>query len=336
MSVRRNWYSTLETLTREARFMADEMFVNGEHPVARARKYVGDFDKVAPEYRPYAYALLAMACFADDKAARAMALKAGIRSNRGYTWSEAAYRLTFEDMIEQFHFDTEPLTLRTLSSGLGEGITEVGSLYAGGKYFSRFVNPARRDCLLALDVKGHRVYGCRRRNGHLALIYVLPTEQSVLVDEEVFGGEHPLYFTESTHFPSPVCVLHTLREIFRYAVAKTCFAPIHVDLCLVLPSENGELVNADDYLAEKASHGHRDWKEIEVRARKGSRARWLLNDLVPLVGRKNEAVDWGVHDYMVLRLFNSTAALYNHLPEGKFHSNLTPEVLEPISHYGFL
>lgn len=331
------WYGSLDSITGEARQMARNIFTAGVHPVEAARKYVADFDKVSASRRRLVYALLAMTCFADARASRKLSMKAGIRNNRGYTWSEIAYRVFFEESIEQYVFDKqEPLTLRTLCSGLGSGINEEGTLLAAGRQFPNFVNPAQRECLLELGIKGHLVFGCRRRNGHLALIYVLPENDCVLIDEEVFSGEHPLYFTESSHYPSPVCILHTLHEIFRYAIAKTNFAPIHPDLFLVLPSPKGKLINVEDYQPSLTTAGHPDWKEIELRMRGGSRSRRLFNDLVPLAGKKDDTIDWYIHDYMVLRLFNSTATLFNHLPQGRFHSNLSPKVLDPISHIAYL
>lgn len=61
----------------------------------------------------------------------------------------------------------------------------------------------------------HNIHYYRDGAGSLVLLGVIPVENAVLVDEEMFADEEPLYFTESTHFVSPVYLLDRAEILIK-------------------------------------------------------------------------------------------------------------------------
>ncbi|MBQ2434897.1 MAG: hypothetical protein II269_02040 [Bacteroidaceae bacterium] len=61
----------------------------------------------------------------------------------------------------------------------------------------------------------HNIHCYRDGAGALVLAGVIPVKSAVLVDEEMFADEEPLYFTESTHFVSPVYLLDRAEILIK-------------------------------------------------------------------------------------------------------------------------
>lgn len=74
-------------------------------------------------------------------------------------------------------------------------------------------------CHVRCISRKHNIHCYRDGAGALVLLGVIPVKSAVLVDEEMFGDEPPLYFTESTHHVSPVYLLDRaeilIKELLR-------------------------------------------------------------------------------------------------------------------------
>lgn len=92
----------------------------------------------------------------------------------------------------------------------------------------------------------------------LTLVIGHDCNDSVLIDENVFGDEPPLYFTESYHFVSPVYKLKLVKEILEYILLQIGFPYIKIKMVAIFYSREINLINREDYVDSK------DWKNVEV------------------------------------------------------------------------
>lgn len=95
-------------------------------------------------------------------------------------------------------------------------------------------------------------------HGSLHVVCVNNTDDAILIDEEEFCGELPLYFTESDHFISPVFKLKTIGNILDFLMMETGYPSIPVKYSVVFDHQKASLCNKDEY-ADSA-----DWAGISV------------------------------------------------------------------------
>lgn len=321
------WYRDPANFSEAAGEVSSNLFIEGVHPARLADRFHALLlyaDCVRTERD--ILALVAMACFADENTAAKVTDMARIRANRKHTRAEAAYRFLRKGNLERKRRYSCPFRPERLDMEQGLAIGRRGEIHLQDRYFPDFVNPEYRDRLYALNIPGHRVFACRRHSGRLALIYVTGCEQAVLVDEEEFTGSEPTYFTESTHFRSPVNVLHTLREIFRYVLARDFNPPIQLELNLAVPSAKCSFLNIDDFIKDDIRETHPDWRELNLIMRSERPSGYLVNDVAPFFDKPDG--DWYGYDCRIRELLALTSEIFAMIPPDKFYTRLTPEVLE--------
>lgn len=114
------------------------------------------------------------------------------------------------------------------------------------------------------------IYAFRMADGSINFLVINTINDPILIDEEPFGKEgaenYPLYFTESTHFISPVFRLRTVCRLLEFILSEVGYPPIQIKLNVVFNKYNAYLINSTDYEANGAHTS--DWQNISVYMRK--------------------------------------------------------------------
>lgn len=92
----------------------------------------------------------------------------------------------------------------------------------------------------------HNIHYYRDGAGALVLLGVLPVTSAVLVDEEMFGDEPPLYFTESTHFVSPVYYMDRATILLRELLALSRYPHLRIRHLVFYKGADCYPINEDD------------------------------------------------------------------------------------------
>lgn len=92
----------------------------------------------------------------------------------------------------------------------------------------------------------HNIHYYRDGAGSLVLLTVLPVKSAVLVDEEMFGDEPPLYFTESTHYVSPVYLLDRAEILIKELLRIIGYPHLRIRHVVVYDGADCYPINEDD------------------------------------------------------------------------------------------
>lgn len=153
------------------------------------------------------------------------------------------------------------------------GITDLEWLDTFNSYFAHqcrmpaaarpqtSVTKALNDCdlrnVVVLDSK-NSVYLMKDTEGKLWLFAVNGCDTDMLIDEERFMREPPLYFTSDSHFVSPVYIVSETARILRHVLARIGYPPVPIRKAVVFEAPHANLINEDDYLSCK------EWEGVEV------------------------------------------------------------------------
>lgn len=113
------------------------------------------------------------------------------------------------------------------------------------------------------DVDRSRIDMWRSPDGGLNLCVTNQFDDSILIDEEPFSGEPPLYFSEHTHFLSPVCVANVTRRVLASVLELAGYPPVAVRAVAWFSNPNACFVNADDYSECTLANGWH-WDGVDV------------------------------------------------------------------------
>lgn len=108
---------------------------------------------------------------------------------------------------------------------------------------------SEHDCenLICVDEKRF-IYALRGLDGKLWLIGFNNCNTDILIDEELFNDEPPLYFTESTHFTSPLWLINRVADILEYLLRRIGYPCMKIHKKMVFPSDHACLINYDEYV----------------------------------------------------------------------------------------
>ena len=125
----------------------------------------------------------------------------------------------------------------------------------------------------------HNIHYYRDICGSLVLLSVLPVDSAVLVDEELFGDEEPLYFTESTHFVSPVYLLDKATILIRQILRRINYPHLRIRHIVVYDGEDCYPINEDDAWESDKQWFGRDLENLVIRR---------TPDRIPLEGLRKQ------------------------------------------------
>ena len=122
---------------------------------------------------------------------------------------------------------------------------------------TKALSPADHRNLVTVDAR-HSVYFMRDAKGYAWLIAVNHCNTDILVDEEPFNREVPLYFTDSTHFISPVWIVKQVADILEYILMVVGFPPMKIYKRVIFDAPDANLINEDIYMENG------DWEDVDV------------------------------------------------------------------------
>ncbi len=112
-------------------------------------------------------------------------------------------------------------------------------------------------CLVTVDAD-HSIYFMRDAAGYLWLIAINHCSTDILVDEETFHCDPPLYFTENSHFISPVWIVRQIAAVLEYILMKIGYPPVHIYKRVIFDAQGVNLINEDVYLENG------EWDGVDV------------------------------------------------------------------------
>lgn len=115
--------------------------------------------------------------------------------------------------------------------------------------------------VLTID-REDNIYAFRNCDGAVTLFILNDCKYDMLIDESSFMDESPLYFTEKSHFVSPVYKINLAGGILDFCLAKIGYPSIKIKRDVVFTSHLAHLINIDDYTRPDI-HGH-DWDGVTV------------------------------------------------------------------------
>lgn len=108
----------------------------------------------------------------------------------------------------------------------------------------------------------HNIYAFRDSDCSITIFIVDNCDKDILVDEEPFNDEEPLYFTESTHFISPVFKVRIVKNILDYILEKIGYPRVDINIKVVFSHPGAFLINRDEY--EEGGCSEDGWRGVEV------------------------------------------------------------------------
>lgn len=131
------------------------------------------------------------------------------------------------------------------------------SAAAPAKIVTKALSPADHRNMVTVSER-HSVYFMRDAHGYAWLIAVNHCSADILVDEETFHCDPPLYFTESSHFISPVWIVKQVADILEYILMMIGFPPMKIYKRVIFDAPGANLINEDVYLENG------EWEDVDV------------------------------------------------------------------------
>lgn len=168
-----------------------------------------------------------------------------------------------------------------------------------------------------VEVEGSRVYIWRSSFGELNIDVINDFNDKILVDEELFNDEPPLYFSEHSHFISPVCVANITRRVLESVLEIIGYPPLVIHMHVYFTNPEAELLNADEY-----SMGGPDigwcWNGVYVRTRRSYRAPIIKHSLPLMVGDETSELAIDRQDAALHRAVGATAVMLRTLDKSEW------------------
>lgn len=134
---------------------------------------------------------------------------------------------------------------------------KLPSATAPSKSVTRAFSFGQQKEMVTID-KRYGIYYFRGRDGRAWLMIVNTCPDAILVDEEDFGTEPPMYFTENTHFISPVWMVTRVAKILDYILMRIGYPPVHINRMVVFDSPGVELINEEELIDREA------WQDVDI------------------------------------------------------------------------
>lgn len=143
-------------------------------------------------------------------------------------------------------------------------VTDVGSLISKKFPYGRYRRVCEESNIVnVLTVSEEEVtYVTTDKKGRLILFAVSDIGENILVDEESFNDELPLYFTENSHFVSPVFKVKTLKKVLDCILCEIGYPFVEIECKAVFSSPAANLINREDYI--KGGDMSTNWAGVDV------------------------------------------------------------------------
>lgn len=231
----------------------------------------------------------------------------GFTRDRRHTLTETAFHDIFHyrgnptmTFSEYFMSAKRPMPV-TLAGDGGEPDKENPVLYLGEE---RDLNNVLRIC------REEPILAYREAGGRICVAYLSHVNDSILVDEERYCDEPPMYFTMSTHFRSPVDKLKVFRAILRKILNLIGYPPVKIDYKVFFCGRKAELMDREKY--DPDGEEEEQWQGIEVLERHRMKGRPFIGPTVPLQ-EKGTDVDWQFMDTLMVLSLSAAGKVWESL-----------------------
>ena len=136
-------------------------------------------------------------------------------------------------------------------------------------------------CHVRCISRKHNIHCYRDCRGSLVLYCVIPVNNAILADEENFGDEEPLYFTESTHFTSPVYLMEKATILLEELLQLVNYPHLRIRHQVVYAGSECYPINDEDMWDEGGPWDGRDLENIVVHR---------TPDAIPITGLKKKEI----------------------------------------------
>ncbi len=256
--------------------------------------------------------------FESRTTAKACALLFSIKMLNSLSVGESAYIDGYED--------SDMVSFKKMYSlEVIGGMGEVFDNYQGGR--SRILSPASNSNVLTIS-KDDNIYAVIHSKGNMSIFIVESCDTDILVDEESFMSEAPLYFTESTHFVSPVFKIKQVKSIFDYCLKEIGYPAISVNQKVIFADMRANLINRSEYVGEVADRD--DWNGIDVIMYKEIVPDYPISDICDL------EYDYCENELklqlrcQLIHSVGATAKIYNSICKDNKMLKLTPTILSKL------
>ncbi len=186
------------------------------------------------------------------------------------------------------------------------------------------VAPSAHENVLTISSE-HNIYAVMGADNELNLFILEPCPNDILIDEDVFDDEEPLYFTEHSHFTSPVFRINLANRILDYCLAEIGYPHIPVKKKVIFTSHEANLMNLDDYRC------HSSWLNVEVIMLKSIVPAYAINKSRCILDKERAPKD--LKNQLREMLFfsiSATAMLYESVCSEKLTLSVTPKTLSAL------
>lgn len=177
------------------------------------------------------------------------------------------------------------------------------------KLVSLFDNKYREGVYAIYEVsRKDKIYFCTHLDGPVRVFILNDCGESILVDEEAFNDEEPLYFTEYSHFVSPLFKVKAIVRFVEFFLKETGFPYVRLIPTMIFTSDSAVLINREDY--DAGGEKEQDWKGCEALVKSDFRNTCMLYAITP----KESLTKRQSLQYHLRLIFAAAALLYDKYP----------------------
>ena len=233
---------TLPENMKEARLMVREWGMEDDFGVAKAKSLLEAYRATEDQKQKRHLGLLLAMIYETliKGVAYECATGFGLEKERGLSvsesifcddygrWDKFIWRKDMSGIDDKFDFSTNESDWRKLANIVPE-------------------NMANRPMVLFREENGTNIYVVRNIDGIMRIMGVNQCNKAFLPDENFFNGEPPLYFTDCSHFVSPVFYVQTIHTIIEYILKEIGYPPLPIEKSVIFPSEKAANVDEEKY-----------------------------------------------------------------------------------------
>lgn len=312
-------YSTNQ---REARAFMRQCFASGMTAKDMAAQLTAKYRTSGAAVREHLGKLLSIIYdFDSPETARQCARTFGLSLIDGLSVSESVY-------IEGYSDDEQIFKRKEFSSNVTSYMQVVDPFPS-----SRWpLTVAPSTCKDVLTISSeHNIYAVMGADNELSLFILEPCPDDILIDEEVFGDEEPLYFTEHSHFTSPVFRINLANRILDHCLAEIGYPHIPVKKRVIFTGNEANLINLEDY------RSHDSWQNVEVIMLKSIVPTYAINKSRCILDKERAPKDFKNQlREMLLFSISATAILYESVCRERQTLSVTPKTLSTLCRRNYI
>lgn len=170
------------------------------------------------------------------------------------------------------------------------------------------------------------IYAYRSHNGTLELILLQECSESILIDEDCFMNEKPLYFTRHTHFISPLYRLDEVRYILNHILARVGYPALQIKLSVYFFDSDAELINLNEYILDPSTPTLKG----RLITRKGYSGYFINSVETPVAITSDSDNEVDMLDVVLCESLTATSLVYNKYLNEMYNNKLTDEIIDRL------